>query len=364
MRAAMDKMEEERAQLVEEVEAQIERALKSMSLSIDMSDSEGSNYNDGDADVDENNTAASSRSVSRLSDSTPSRPMTRAMSTDSATLAGTAENEDIMRHSIESSAIAEAVDEEGEDEQPTEREQAQSQTQRIDASSAPNGEQGEDAMGALDEGIHNNSDKIAQKVIQIQQKLETALQQQQQQQQYPRRGANWRPSLESETDGSDRERTRPNRPISPLLRSPIASDALSSRTRSNTMSSSQTLTRANKAKAAKREKEKAVAAAAAVKPTVQTDAKQPHLDEPTPSLSPSTTGTLSPTASTIQPLTPSMTSSVPAVATSTEDSDTDFQSAYSTSPRQSYYESEESGIEAALTRKESKRDTVIAAPNV
>ena len=159
MRAAMEKMEEERAQLVEEVEAQIERALKSMSMSIEMSDSEGSNYDD-EADVDaDGKTASSSRPVSRLSDMPQSRPVTRAMSTDSATLAGTAENDDIIRHSIESSAIAE------------EEEEEQRADQRIDASNAPTGERADDAMIAVDEGIHQNSDKIAQKVLQIQQKV-------------------------------------------------------------------------------------------------------------------------------------------------------------------------------------------------
>lgn len=368
MRAAMEKMEEERAQLVEEVEAQIERALKSMSMSIEMSDSEGSNYDD-EADVDaDGNTASSSRPVSRLSDMPQSRPVTRAMSTDSATLAGTAENDDIIRHSIESSAIAEEIEDEGSASgasPPTEREQPQ---QRIDASNAPAGERDEDAMGAVDEGIHTNSDKIAQKVLQIQQKLENALSQPQQ---HPRRGGpNWRPSLESETDGSDRDasRARTSRPISPLIRPNASLEAMSSRTRSNTMSSSQTLTRANKAKAAKREKEKAAASAnSPTKPTVQTNTVQSP-EEPMPSLSPSTTVTLSPTTSTNPPLTPSVTTVAPIATASTEDSDTDFQSAYSTSPRQSYHESEESGLDATPNRKTthqiaSKRDTVIAAPN-
>lgn len=362
MRAAMEKMEEEREQLVEEVEAQIERALMSMSMSIGTSENGDSDY-DGEADVD--GQSGSSRPVSRLSDTPQSRPVTRAMSTDSATLAGTAENDDIIRHSVESSAIAEENEDESSNGEgvspPTEREQQVQK--RIDASSAPAGEQGEDAMGAVDEGIHTNSDKIAQKVLQIQQKLENALQ-------HPRsRVASWRPSLDSETEGSDRDRARGNgRPISPLMR-PNA-DAMSSRTRSNTMSSSQTLTRA---KAAKREKEKAAAAIATAnaspstpKPTVQTDAKQP-LEESIPVLSPTTTVTLSPTTSTNPPLTPSVTNAAPVATASTEDSDTDFQSAYSASPRHSYHESEESGLDATPVRKAilqtkeaSKRDTVIA----
>lgn len=148
MRQAMEKVEEERAQLVAEVEAQIERALASMSMAVEMDESEeeiGSHRSasprprsdTGQSNVDEH--------------STPVRPF----STDS-TLAGTAETDEETRHSLESSII------------PEENDTVVSTTESNGQSTV---DRSNDTMVAVDEGIHQNTDRIAQKVLQIQQKV-------------------------------------------------------------------------------------------------------------------------------------------------------------------------------------------------
>lgn len=157
MRLAMQKMEDERDKLVAEVELQIERALQSMSMSIEMSDSEEDGSQLGD------NSAISSRSSSRMRSRSASRatrsPM-RTQSIDSATLAGTAESEEMTKHSLETTTIVE----EEEEEAPV------STTMNIDATETTV-DRSQDAMVAVDEGIHSTTDRIAQSVLQIQQKV-------------------------------------------------------------------------------------------------------------------------------------------------------------------------------------------------
>jgi EEF1A N-terminal glycine/lysine methyltransferase len=162
MRAEMEQMESEREQLVAEVELQIERALHSMTLSMEMSDSE----EDG-SQVDENASAsASSRPQSKLgrhsrasSNAVGSSPRTQSI--DSATLAGTTEAGESVRHSLDADAIKEE-DENESTESPT-------APNNIDATAPV--DRTMDTMVAVDEGIHSNSDRIAQSVLQIQQKV-------------------------------------------------------------------------------------------------------------------------------------------------------------------------------------------------
>ncbi|THH11090.1 hypothetical protein EW145_g869 [Phellinidium pouzarii] len=331
MRQAMEKMEEERAELVAEVEAQIERALVSMSMSIEMSDSEGSQ---GDGSHQSTSSRTPSNMGSRRSSNAAAQSPPRAMSMDSTTLAGTAENDDMTRHSVESSAIAE-------------EEEPPSTDANSDASGAPAGDRSQDAMVAVDEGIHQNSDKIAQKVLQIQQKLESALA-------HPR-VAHWRPSIDSETDGSDRDR-KGSRPISPATRHSLETSM--NRTRSNTVSSSQTATRSSKAKTYSSKHDKSATPKPASSPS---KAEAVSSATTVPVMSPSSPSTLS-------PITPSYVSSTPSVTiATTEDSDTDFQSAYSASPRDSYCDSEEPGVvnlnDDTKEWDRPRRDTMLADPN-
>ncbi|KAL5535522.1 hypothetical protein ACEPAF_3616 [Sanghuangporus sanghuang] len=312
MRSAMQKMEDERDKLVAEVEMQIERALQSMSMSIEMSDSE----EDG-SQLGGENSAVSSRSSSRVGSSHATRSPMRTQSIDSATLAGTAESEEITKHSLETTTIAE----EEEEEAPV------STTMNIDATETAV-DRSQDAMVAVDEGIHSNTDRIAQSVLQIQQKLEALA--------HPR-VAQWRPSLDSETEGSDRERGKKRRSL--------GYESGANRTRSNTVSSSQASTRTSRPKAQAGKRDKSMTPKAVdspVKPhTVAIKGERVSVEqlkqvEKSPT-SASPTTTLSPAVSNV-PTTPSVT------IAPTEDSDTDFQSAYSASPRESYCDSDDNAI--------------------
>ena len=140
----------------------------------------------------------------------------------------------------------------------------------------------------------------------------------------------WRQSLDSETEGSDRERLKAGRP--PAL------ENLTNRTRSNTVSSSQTTTRTSKQKGQTTKRDKSMTPKAVNSPA---KTKSEH-ETPLPS-SPISPSALSPTATFTS--TPSVT------VAPTEDSDTDFQSAYSASPhespRESYCDSDEPIIREA-----------------
>lgn len=160
--------------------------------------------------------------------------------------------------------------------------------------------------------------------------------------------AQWRPSLESETEGSDRERGK--------KRWSLGYESGTNRTRSNTVSSSQTSTRTSRPKtqAGKRDKSmtpKAVDSPAKPHPVpakaerVSSEQLKQVEKSPTSSVSPTTT--LSPTVSNV-PTTPSVT------VAPTEDSDTDFQSAYSASPRESYCDSDDNAVNKDAIRPEKE----------
>ena len=157
MKDTMDKMEQERAAMVAEVEAQIERALASMAVGID--DSE---YGD---DME-------SRPLSRLSSlsgktrsrrpSDAARPL-RSFSTES-TLAesyGDGKDDTIVVSTIERGTET-IIEEEGEESVPSPKKKRFSATD-VDLP--------QDGMNAVDEGISQKSDKIAQKVLEIQHKV-------------------------------------------------------------------------------------------------------------------------------------------------------------------------------------------------
>ena len=154
MKDTMDKMEQERAEMVAEVEAQIERALASMAVDINDSD------------------YGSSRPQSRLSNMSGPRSRRpsdaakpryhRSFGTES-TLAESYGDE-IEALEEESSAADKLDREDAIIEEEDEEEVTLSRRKRFSASEM-------DGMNAVDEGISQKGDKIAQKVLEIQQKV-------------------------------------------------------------------------------------------------------------------------------------------------------------------------------------------------
>lgn len=347
MRMAMDNMEEERAQLVAEVELQIERALQSMTLSLADSDSEEGAEG---SELDEAGTAAGSRPASKLgrrsrSSSNAVRMSPRTQSIDSATLAGTQDGEGSIRHSLESSITEEDEEVSGNPSPP-----AVSTTTNIDAADPVDRTQ--DAMVAVDEGIHSNSDRIAQSVAQIQQKLEALANP---------NFARWRASLDSETETSDRERTRRRR-VDKLDK------VGSGRTRSSTASSQTTVARTPNGKKHSHSKSDKSISLAPTPKALDSPIKATHtiskpssakseksvsptstVESPISATTTSSPSTLTSPAVSNEPITPSATFAP------TEDSDTDFQSAYSSSPRDSYADSDDEEAKPKPKRKPSTR---------
>ncbi len=156
MKDTMDKMEQERAEMIAEVEAQIERALMSMTMGMDESD------------------YGSSRPNSRLSSfSTPrSRRASDAGKTRHLRSIGT---ESTLAESYESDGLERPVMEKVERETGTieedPEEEADATTTKKKRFSATEADLPQDNMNAVDEGITLQSDKIAQKVLEIQQKV-------------------------------------------------------------------------------------------------------------------------------------------------------------------------------------------------
>lgn len=166
-------MEEERAEMVAEVEAQIERALASMAVDVDV-----------DVDVDESDYGGelSSRPGSRMSASARSASGTRSRRTSDALKSESQESNGTRLRSVSTeSTLAEAY-ENGMDDtlvaNKSERE-ADSIAEEEEPPASPSKKKKrfsvteivQDGMMAVDEGISERSDKIAQKVLQIQQKV-------------------------------------------------------------------------------------------------------------------------------------------------------------------------------------------------
>lgn len=144
MRTEMEKMEDERAQMIAEVEAQIEKALASMVVDLDDSD-----Y-DSRPSSPPSSIGHHSRPLSRVSGTFHTRPL-HSSSTEST-----------LADAIEESKFGSPM-RVNKDDSMTFPRQAESSFSR--------GDQPPDAMTAVDEGIHHNSDRISQKVFQIQQKV-------------------------------------------------------------------------------------------------------------------------------------------------------------------------------------------------
>lgn len=155
MREQMERMEEERAEMIAEVEAQIENALQSMAVGIDGSDDE-LQY-DGASDVASINPPRSRKgSIPKM----PSKRHLRAFPTET-TLAESPSVEDVTI-TINDRVTDTVIEEKEEEEIPQ-----SPMTKRFSAHT----EDAHDAMIAVDEGISEKSDRITQKVLQIQQKV-------------------------------------------------------------------------------------------------------------------------------------------------------------------------------------------------
>jgi nicotinamide N-methyltransferase len=153
MKDTMDKMEQERAEMVAEVEAQIERALASMAVDIDDSD------------------YGSSRPHSRLSNMSGTRSRRPSDAAKSryhrsfGTESTLAESYGDEIEALEESSTADKLERENAIiEEEDEEEITLTRRKRFSASEM-------DGMNAVDEGISQKGDKIAQKVLEIQQKV-------------------------------------------------------------------------------------------------------------------------------------------------------------------------------------------------
>lgn len=151
MKETMEKMEHERSEMIAEVEAQIERALESMAVDIDESE-----Y--GSRPSSRLSSRSAPGTLRRSSSSRANRPL-RSFSTES-TLTESYREDGLSKHPHRASTVPE-VDEPEEDVELT-----AAKTKRFSATRPE-----QDGMTAVDEGISQKTDTIAQKVLQIQRKV-------------------------------------------------------------------------------------------------------------------------------------------------------------------------------------------------
>lgn len=185
MRDAMVRMEQERLEMVAEVEAQIERALASMQVDVLSDVSEYSDDSRPNSRTSDNQTA-SRRPMSPGTPKTRSRKGSlvekrlRSYGTESTLV----DYDDDARHHIadRSATVIEEDEEEAENEERKKRpvmdevqeipdEDVTIVKKRFSAEGNRTDKNHQDAMGAVDMGISEKSDKIAQKVMEIQRKV-------------------------------------------------------------------------------------------------------------------------------------------------------------------------------------------------
>ena len=167
MRDTMDTMEQERADMVAEVEAQIEKALASMAVDIEDSDEDDDSRPSSrmsSSSIGHISRPNSRASRSRRTSDAGMRKQLRSFGTESTLV----ETYETMREEAQGKldlAKEEVIEEEDEG--------AQSPTKKNRFSAS--GGDGQDGMTAVDEGISERSDRIAAKVLQIQQKVESLI---------------------------------------------------------------------------------------------------------------------------------------------------------------------------------------------
>ncbi|KAF7784321.1 hypothetical protein Agabi119p4_486 [Agaricus bisporus var. burnettii] len=313
MKETMEKMEIERAEMVAEVEAQIERALASMAVDLEESDYTASR-------PQSRLSSTSGLRSRRSSDAGTKVKALRSFATDS-TLAEKNE-EDV-----------EEKEEMGEKEPPENTQSDSSPLPRKKRFSASDVDIPQDGMNAVDEGISLKSDKIAQKVLEIQQKLESALAQE-------RRGPRRKGSSDSADEESEATSVRPF-PRKKQHHKRPSKISTKSRTRSGTASSAGvSTTTADDDATSTPVRIMTSAAVAEVEGKTPTRTSFPDGTHSSRSLS-EIEGAPGPDFSVSQQLeTPTTPGLTPATSGTADESDTDFQSAYSTSPRNSYRQSQ------------------------
>lgn len=348
MREMMERMEQERAEMVAEVEAQIERALASMAVDVDESEYGGEISSRPGSRMSAPPRSVSGASSRRASDAVKSGngdvggSRLRSVGTESTLAESYGDMDDTL---VQSKADREtsAIREEEVSVSPTRKKRFSATQEEIV----------QDGMTAVDEGISERSDRIAQKVLQIQQKLENAL--------ASERIQDWKnKSLGRHTSSSgygtderadeSSDAAVPVRPYPPkgtkLINHPPARGKR--RERSDTTSTSHTGSAATVTRGSLD-----IASTPRRSPSLNRENPPGHL-EPEATGSVATEDTMTPTTETppvrkvasgaslsaLSPAVPTTTPTTPALtpglSSTTDDSDTDFQSAYSTSPRDSY----------------------------
>ncbi|TBU48319.1 AEX-3 domain-containing protein [Dichomitus squalens] len=160
MREQMERMEEERAEMIAEVEAQIERALAHMAVDVDDSDYGGSRPS---SRLSTRSAPSASGGAHRRGSDARARPL-RSFSTESTLAESFANGDDLIKTERVTGTLVE-VDEPESDEH---LQVAEKKAKRFSAGAEA---EQHDGMKAVDEGISQKSDKIAQKVLQIQRKV-------------------------------------------------------------------------------------------------------------------------------------------------------------------------------------------------
>ncbi|PSS37752.1 hypothetical protein PHLCEN_2v445 [Hermanssonia centrifuga] len=310
MRDNMERMEQERAEMIAEVEAQIERALESMAVDVDDSD-----YGSRPTSRMSSRSAPSTlrRSGSRA------RPMrsfsTESTLTESFPPSGFRE-EDEVRAKHRASTVPEMDEPEEEDDtiSPTKR-------KRFSATQA---DLLQDGMAAVDEGINSTSDIVTQKMLRIQRKLESALASDAARRSLEGRGSD--SEYYSEASRSMRHRRRGSRPSSRTAK----------HVKSRSIASTSNATPKRYADGHTSARPERIIVGDLVKndaPSGSSEEEERTMQLPTPTSMeevPVSRITSSPRASP-NPLSPTT-----GISAATDDEETDFQSAYSRSSRGSY----------------------------
>ncbi|KAJ3760366.1 DENN domain-containing protein [Lentinula raphanica] len=340
MKETMETMELERADMIAEVEAQIERALASMAVGVDDSD-----Y--GSRPSSRLSNASSAPRSRRPSDAAKSRHL-RSFGTES-TLADSYEDDELGGPILAPTERANGtIQEEEETEDVTVVDLKKKKRFSASEVDAP-----QDGMVAVDQGITEKSDKIAQKVLEIQAKLENALS-------ADRRTAKWRGNVSNQESEGELEDNESVTAVAPPPRPPRAhrrtkSAEKKTRKRSNTASSTQTSRSITTTQeeddgiptppVAALRKPLSVKTSGNSTPThhVASSREQSSVRKIASGASLSATRPLSP--SQVTPSTPALS---PGIHGTTDESDTDFQSAYSVSPRGSYHEYDQHNDDPAV----------------
>jgi len=340
MKEAMEQAQQERDETIAEVEAQIEKALASMAVEMDESDYISSRPN---SRLSSTSRPPKSR---RSSDATPNARPLRSIGTDS-TLAesyggngGEEVNADTSRGDVQ-------TQDEGSEGKPNKKRFSASQVDVF-----------QDSMNAVDEGISLKSDNIAQKVFEIEQKVNVY--------RADRKEATHecRPQLETALASEHRSSKRKNHaaiperseeepvvPLGPRSRPTkgsrtSAKHTMKNRTRSGTASSTQTGT------STQTDEGTVIYSRSSTSKPPETRTNSPRSDsgrdeqiQSTPEQQveqiESSSELLHKTSRSPAPPLSTTAVSLPNAAATTDESDTDFQSAYSTSPRESYVENDD-----------------------